>query len=98
MIGPGVVFYPIEWLQMALDIGISWGVNKTDITGIYMYDTSGAGFAWDISIAADLGGKKHGFLIGLKYIAVYNTLETSKADISSSMLGVFIKYAYRNRS
>ena len=95
--GAGVIFYPIKWLQLALDAGMSWGVNQTDIPGIIMYNTSGIGFAWDVSIAADLGGPKHGFLIGLKYIAAYNTLETSKADINSSVLGIFFKYAYRNK-
>jgi hypothetical protein len=96
IIGPGVIFYPIPLIQLGLSMGYSFISNQTDLP-MTMYDGKG-GFAWDVSAAIDLGRRNHGFVIGLKYFAAYNTLKTSNVDENSSMLGVFIKYAYRRKA
>jgi hypothetical protein len=48
--------------------------------------------------AVDLGKGNHGCLIGLKYFNANNTLKTSNADEKASMIGIFIKYAYRKKA
>jgi hypothetical protein len=95
IIGPGVIFYPIPLIQLGLSLGYSFVSNQTNLPGS-AYDSKG-GFAWDISAAVDLGKGNHGCLIGLKYFNAHNTLETSNAKEISSMLGIFVKYAYRKK-
>jgi len=97
IIGSGVIFYPIPLIQLGLSLGYSFVANQTDIPYFLMYDSKG-GFAWNISAAVDLGRKKHGCLIGLKYFYANNTLEVSNAHEKSSMIGVFVKYAYRKKA
>jgi hypothetical protein len=96
IIGPGVIFYPIPLIQLGFSVGPSFIKNQTDFP-MLLYDSKG-GFAWDVSAAIDLGKRNHGFLIGLKYFAAYNILEISNADVNSSMLSIFIKYAYRHKA
>jgi hypothetical protein len=96
IIGPGVIFYPIPLIQLGLSIGYSFVSNQTDMA-VNMYDSKG-GFAWDISAAVDLGKRNHGLLIGLKYFNANNTLKTSNADEKASMVGIFVKYAYRKKA
>jgi hypothetical protein len=96
IIGPGVIFYPIPLIQLGLSVGYSFVANQTDMP-MNMYDSKG-GFAWNISAAVDLGKGNHGCLIGLKYFNANNTLEISNADEKASMVGIFIKYAYRKKA
>jgi hypothetical protein len=97
IIGPGVIFYPVPLIQLGLSLGYSFISNQTDIPGMTMYDGKG-GFAWNISAAFDLGKGNHGFLLGLKYFGANNTLKVSNAEEQASMIGVFIKYAYRKKA
>jgi hypothetical protein len=96
IIGPGVIFYPIPLIQLGLSIGYSFVSNETDLQ-MKMYDSKG-GFAWNISVAVDLGSRNHGCLIGLKYFNADNTLETSNASEKASMVGIFVKYTYRKKA
>jgi hypothetical protein len=97
IIGPGVIFYPLPLIQLGLSIGYSWVSNQTDLPWVrYMYD-SDSGFAWNVSAAVDVGKSNHGFLIGIKYFYAKNTLEITGAEQKESMVGLFIKYAYRHK-
>ena len=96
IIGPGVIFYPISFIQLGLSLGYSFVSNQTDIPGLFMYNSK-SGFAWNISAAVDLGKKNHGCLIGLKYFNANNKLEISNVNEKASMLGIFIKYTYRKK-
>lgn len=92
MIGPGVIYYPIQSIQLGLSMGYSpiayqdgWGKIGTK-----------KGYAYDISVALDLD-KLLGFrgygpinLMGLKYT------RTSSEYVKSSTIGIFLKYLYRN--
>jgi hypothetical protein len=97
IIGPGVLFYPIPLLQLGLSVGYSFVGNTTDFPGFEMYNSK-SGFAWNISAAVDLGGGNHGCLIGIKYFSANNTLEKSRAEEKSSMFGVFVRYAFRQKT
>jgi hypothetical protein len=48
------------------------------------------GLCWNISAAIDVGKRNHGCLIGINYIGTYY-------GPLMSMLGVFVKYAYREK-
>ncbi|ORC29892.1 hypothetical protein B4O97_18740 [Marispirochaeta aestuarii] len=95
LLGPSLIVYPIPLIQIAGSIGHSWVSNQSDLP-ISFHDSE-SGFAGDLSVALDLGQKNHGFLLGLKYFTSTNTLETSKAEQNSSMLSIFVKYAYRHK-
>lgn len=96
LIGPSVILYPVSPLQLSGSAGFSWVANDTDVSGDPFYDSE-SGYAFDISAALDLGQGNHGFLLGAKYCHATNTLEISKAEQVSSMLSIFIKYAYRHK-
>jgi hypothetical protein len=95
LIGPGVIYYPISFLQIAGDIGVSFVSNQTSLP-YSMYKSKG-GFAGDISAAIDLGRGNHGCLIGVKYFGAVNILQTSGATQTQSGLSAFVKYAYRHK-
>ncbi|MDR0599062.1 MAG: hypothetical protein LBG84_03135 [Treponema sp.] len=91
IVGPGVLFYPIPLVQLGLTAGYSWTRNNTEVANYDMYN-SAAGFAWNTTAAVDLGGKNHAFLAGIKFsMGIY-------PDETTSMLGVFIKYAFRKKA
>ena len=98
MLGAGVVYYPLRMLQLGAGAGYSFtgNLDKKDILGFKTYDSKG-GFAWNATAALDLGKKNHGFLIGLKYFMSFNTLEVLDVKQNQSYLGIFVKYAYRNK-
>jgi hypothetical protein len=95
LIGPGVIYYPIPLVQLGASLGYSWAkiVWKNEL----MDENDGGGFAWNVSAAVDLGGGNHGCLIGLKYFNASNELKVSEVDMKSSMIGVFVRYAYRKK-
>jgi hypothetical protein len=96
IIGPGVLFYPIPLIQLGFSVGHSYIANVTDIPGLVTRESE-KGFAWNASAAVDLGKGNNGFLIGLKYFYAENTVKTTKAIEKSSLVSVFIKYAYRHK-
>jgi len=96
IIGPGVIFYPIPFIQLGSSIGYSFVANQTNISYYQMYKSKN-GFALNFSAAIDLGKRNHGCLIGIKYFYANNTLEVSNAVEEASMIGVFVKYAYRKK-
>ena len=95
LIGPGIIFYPAPFLQIAASIGYSYVSNQTDLPYALYESTSGT--AGNASVAIDLGSRNNGLLIGLKYSVTKNTLETSEAEQQTSLTSIFIKYAYRNK-
>jgi hypothetical protein len=97
LLGPGIIVYPVDMVQLGLSIGTSWVANQTSVPGIVLYDSDG-GFAWDISAAVDLGGKNHACLLGIKYFSASNTLKTSKVKEESSAISVFVRYSFRHKN
>jgi hypothetical protein len=99
LIGPGVVFYPMPSFQIAASLGYSFVGNESSFAAQnnIAKDTSKSGFAWDISAAFDLGAGNHGLLGGLRYFGATNTLKDSGLVQNSSMLSIFIRYAFRHK-
>jgi hypothetical protein len=95
--GPGVIYYPIPLMQLGLSVGYSWVVNGTSYGPVEIID-KGNGYAWNISTAVDFGWGNHGCLIGLKYFSATNKLKLEKVDQNQSMIGVFVRYAYRHKT
>lgn len=95
ILGGGIVFYPVPLIQLGVSAGYSFVNNMSDLP-IAFYDSK-SGYGGDISIALDLGGKSHGCLIGAKYTMTKNTLEVSGAEQESSLLSIFVRYAFRNK-
>jgi hypothetical protein len=56
MIGPGIVFYPTQNLQLGFSFSAS-----------FLSDTGDNGYAYNFSIAYDFGYNNHGLLLGIKY-------------------------------
>jgi hypothetical protein len=77
LLGPGVIFYPAPFVQIAGALGYSFVSNETSFADKKnMYDSKG-GFAGDISVAFDFGAGNHGLLARLRFFGSTNTLETS---------------------
>jgi hypothetical protein len=97
LLGPGVIYYPTPFLQIAASLGYSFVANVTSFaTKEYMNESKG-GFAGDVSVAFDLGAGNHGLLGGVRFFGSTNTLEKSGAVQNSSMLSVFLRYAFRQK-
>jgi hypothetical protein len=96
LIGPGVIFYPAPFLQIAASLGYSFVSNETSFTDGKM-DESKGGFAGDISVAADVGAGDHALLVGLRFFGSTNTLETTGTVQNTSMVSIFIRYAFRHK-
>ncbi|MDR0455754.1 MAG: hypothetical protein LBH20_03610 [Treponema sp.] len=88
-IGPGFIYYPIQFIQVGAALGVSLGY------------WGNIGFCWNASIAYDFGKGKHGLLIGLNFIgARYNYIPYSWESVIEEIncsLGVFVKYAYKEK-
>jgi len=96
LLGPGIIVYPISLLQLSFSIGTSWIADQED--GHALDWESDGGYAYDLSVAVDLGNDKHGCLLGIKYFGASNTLKDLPVKKQeSSMIGVFVKYAFRTR-
>jgi len=96
LFGPGVIYYPIPMVQLGLSVGLSWVANTTNIPYLILFDSDG-GYAWNISAAVDFGSGNHGCLLGLKFTSTTNELQISRVDQESTMIGLFVKYAYRKK-
>ncbi|AEJ20764.1 hypothetical protein [Gracilinema caldarium] len=96
LIGPGLIIYPVPFIQLGTSIGYSFVSNQTDLP-MEMNDSEG-GTAANISIAFDFGKEKNGVLLGAKYAFTSNKLEISKAKQESSIFCIFVKYAYRHKN
>jgi hypothetical protein len=90
MIGPGIIFYPTQNLQIGSSIGAAYHED---------FD-SDDGYAYNFSIAYDFGDFNHGVLLGIKYYGASNSYDDGYKNrkIESSMIGMFIKYVYKKRS
>jgi hypothetical protein len=97
IVGPSVVFYPVSFFQLGGSFGFSFVSNDTDVPDVVLYGSK-EGYAWNVSAALDIGKRKHGFLIGLKYFYAKNTLKVTDAKQVSSMAALFFKYAYRTKN
>lgn len=96
LFGPGLVFYPLPFLQIGGSFGFSTVANQTDLPTSF-YDSE-SGTAGNVYVAADLGKGNHGCLLGLKYSGTNNKLEESGARQKTSLFSFFIKYAYRHKA
>jgi len=96
LIGPGILFYPIPFFQLGFSLGYSYVANVTDIPG-YKMRSSKEGFAWNVSAAVDLGSGNHGCLIGIRYFSAENKIKTTNVKQNSSLISIFVKYAYRRK-
>jgi hypothetical protein len=97
LIGPGVIFYPTPFVQIAGSLGFSFVSNENSIgRKEHMYDSKG-GFAGDISVAGDLGTGNHALLMGLRFFGSTNTLETEGDVQNNIMVSIFIRYAFRHK-
>jgi hypothetical protein len=98
LVGPGVIFYPTPFLQIAGSLGYSFVANDASFANdVIADDKSKGGFAWDISAAFDFGAGKHGLLAGIKYFGATNTLETLGIVQNNSMISFFVRYAFRHK-
>ena len=105
--GAGVIFYPIPLIQVGTSFCCAYsgwiGDNKIfapviDLSKLDLLDRDGQsqfGFAWNISLAVDLGSKSNGILIGVKYW--YENISRSES-VNTHMLGIFVRYAFRQKA
>jgi hypothetical protein len=102
LFGPGVIFYPMPSLQVAASVGYSFVANESSISNLnsqfrgYLQESK-SGFAWDISVAFDLGVRNHALLGGIKYFGATNTLELTGLAQNNSMISLFLRYAFRHK-
>jgi hypothetical protein len=96
IIGGGLLVYPVSFIQLAGSIGFSSASNDSDIYIAYNSKKNG-GFAYNASVAFDLGKGNHGCLIGLRYFNAANELKILDYKQSQIGLSIFVKYAYRHK-
>ncbi|GHT51125.1 hypothetical protein FACS1894102_6990 [Spirochaetia bacterium] len=97
LIGPGFIYYPTRMLQLALSFGYSFIANATDLSAAN-FGSSRSGIAWDFSIALDLGKYySSSCLVGVKYFGSSNVLKASNETQLTNMIGIFIRYTYRQK-
>lgn len=92
LLGPSVIFYPVEHFHLSGSVGIAWTANDTDLPGFYVYD--GSGWAFSLTAAYDTGINT-GALIGAKLFSSSVTLDESNADLSSLGFGFFIAFVMK---
>jgi hypothetical protein len=97
LIGPGVIFYPTPFLQIAASLGYSFVSNESSLIKKEYMDESKGGFAGDISVALDFGSGNHALLGGVRFFGSTNTLETRGIVQNTSMLSLFLRYAFRQK-
>jgi hypothetical protein len=87
--GPGIIFYPIPNLQLGSSFGFS---------GIASFNNAYGGYAFNTSVAYDIGSRSHGLLLGLKYYHCFGDIGAGNIEeIKSSTISVFVKYAFRKK-
>jgi hypothetical protein len=93
MMGPGVIFYPLQSIQLGSSVGYSAVVYDG---GAVVKSGSRNGIAYNISVALDvenIGGIYSWInLMGLKY-----SVNTDLTYIKSSTISFFLKYVYRKK-
>jgi hypothetical protein len=99
LVGPGVIFYPVPFCQLAVSLGYSFVANESSFSdkNDIAKDTSEGGFAGDISVAFDFGMGNHGLLGGLRFFGSTNTLKSSGLVQNTSMISIFLRYAFRHK-
>lgn len=108
MVGPGIIFYPIPFIQLGSSVCYTSTSAQEKITirsvydDIHMKDDSSiSGLAWNVSLAIDVGilwNGKHSVLLGVNYSYLNDVFkQASFGDWSSSRIGIFLKYAYRQK-
>ena len=105
--GPGFVFYPVPFIQLGSSIGYSWtgvsAVMRTDLVSIESGFEWMSGLAWNTSLAIDVGALwkgRNSVLLGVNYCYINNIFKstlTNDAKWNSSMITVFLKYAFRKK-
>jgi hypothetical protein len=92
-VGPGVIVYPVPFIQFSGGLSYSFTNNSSDI---YTLPDSIWGYAANASVALDINGRgPTGFLIGLKYCYASYILNDSDINQEISQLTFFGKYAFR---
>lgn len=72
LFGPGLIFYPNSLLQLAATVGISEASYRNSWSDDTIYYESGTG--WSVSAAFDIGGRRSGALLGVKYMMGFNDI------------------------
>ena len=98
--GAGVIFYPIPLLQLGTSFccGYSGWIGDNilfaPVVDLINLDDQ-LGFAWNISLAVDLGKNNHGCLIGVKYW--YENISRNES-VNTHILGFFVRYSFRHKA
>ena len=92
LLGPSIIFYPIDHLHLSGSLGLAWTANDTNLPRVKMNDGSGA--AISLTAAFDTG-IHNGALIGLKLFSSSVELQSSEKDLSSVGLTFFIAYVHK---
>ena len=108
LIGPGVIFYPVDILQIGGSFGISNAYVVDDDNDVF--DAYKRGTAWNIYAALDLGGKGSGTLLGVKLQTSTNEIDlldffgadffedgvvSAVVEQKISLFSVFVRFAIR---
>ncbi|MDR3001134.1 MAG: hypothetical protein LBU89_07710 [Fibromonadaceae bacterium] len=104
MFGPGVILYPISFIQIGLSAGLS--VATVNMAKENIEIESDLGYMYSASVAYDFGANlepsfrellgNHSFLFGFKYSGSRNPTYSGKT-IKMETPSFFIKYAYIHR-
>jgi hypothetical protein len=100
-IAPGLVYYPINNLQLAGSFGFSFGKYRSRFEIMDFDETFDikTGIAYKFSVGYDIFGKRDSAIVGVSIfnahndIAIFNTTE----DFSTTTVGLFLKYRFRSR-
>ena len=109
LIGPGLVYYPLENLQIAGTAGYGWSIfdtNEPEVREYFDDLDNGSGFAYNLSAAYDFSlgkTKMSGLLFGVNWFQSLTTAtqdmywEKDKWKQNSSMFSIFLKYRIKGK-
>ena len=94
LVAPGIVFYPLPFIQIGSCIGYCFAADIEEQSSIQSCVLGSNGIGGNVSIAFDFGKKKNSCLLGVEYMLGSCTLKTNEIQ-KASVIDVFIRYAYR---
>lgn len=92
LLGPSFIFYPVKNLHLSGTLGVAWTSNTSDFPGIDFLDGTGAGMS--LTAAFDTG-IPNGVLVGLKLYSFVETIEETKAEISTVGATIFLSFVHK---
>jgi hypothetical protein len=93
--GAGILYYPVWLVQLGVSVGPAFDVVIGSVDDLI--SPADIGFGWNMTAVLDIGDGTGGFLIGVRYSGSAVGFSSSEIKQIQQMVGVFMRYAYREK-